>query len=503
MPNITKPSNINETWASTGDVVAPSVSKIQQGWIVEAPPRQTFNWLDNRQDVMLAYLNQKGIPEWDSVTEYQANKSYVQGSNGAIYKCIQTGTNQNPLTQPLYWTTAFDGAGNSYSKSESDARYAIRANNLSDLTNIATARNNLDVYSRTEGDTRYLQRANNLSDVGNVATARTNLGIQSVTDSDNKYLQRTNNLSDVNNVATARTNLSVYSKSESDSLFVEESQVSVTATNNSIVRRTASGGINAVAVTATTVTTTGDITSSANGNFNKAYRVSSDAAYANNEYVTYEHVTGRLGSYTNVYPSFNGNVTMAHAGGLLMRLSGSGVANLPLASSVPDGTTFTFMRSSASTGFAINRTGSDSIANKAGNLFTAINLEPNHTMQVVKRATGTWQIVIDEKPVPFVYTGIIFAAGRYIDSTSTTVGGGNMTITRINTGEYSVVFTNMAPVNNYVVTALGAGISSGIGAIVSVYDTTTSGFTVKTNRYTGGGSSVLVDVAELHVQVTI
>lgn len=92
-------------WASAGDKLQPTVSKIGTGWEVEIPPRQWFNWLDNRQDQAIQHIAQHGIASWSAVIEYQANKSYVQGSNGVIYVCKATNTNNNPVndTGESYW----------------------------------------------------------------------------------------------------------------------------------------------------------------------------------------------------------------------------------------------------------------------------------------------------------------------------------------------------------------------------------------------------------------
>lgn len=95
-----------DIWASIGDVVAPDVEKIAEGWSVEVVPRQYWNWMQNRTDTNLAYLFQHGIPEWDATVEYVANKSYVTYA-GAVYKAILTGTNQNPTTATTYWKVAF------------------------------------------------------------------------------------------------------------------------------------------------------------------------------------------------------------------------------------------------------------------------------------------------------------------------------------------------------------------------------------------------------------
>lgn len=107
MANIEKP-DLSLIWAVAGDILKPSDSKIQGGWSAEIPPRQWFNWLDNRQDQAIAHINQHGIAVWDAVTQYQANLSYVQGSNGTIYKCLITNTNVNPVGDNTNsWRVAF------------------------------------------------------------------------------------------------------------------------------------------------------------------------------------------------------------------------------------------------------------------------------------------------------------------------------------------------------------------------------------------------------------
>lgn len=157
MPQILKPANLSLTWASGGDILDPGVGKYATGWAVEIPPRQWFNYLDNRQDTAIAHINQHGVAVWDAGTEYQGNKSYVQGpTNGTIYRSVQTNTNQNPEADVTntYWITAFASAGDFLTEAQSDLRYLARGSNLSDLTNTATARNNLSVYSQAQTYTR-------------------------------------------------------------------------------------------------------------------------------------------------------------------------------------------------------------------------------------------------------------------------------------------------------------------------------------------------------------
>lgn len=157
MAQILKPENLSLTWASGGDILNPGDTKYASGWAVEIPPRQWFNYLDNRQDEAIAHINQHGVAVWDDVTEYQADKSYVQGvTNGTIYRCVQTHTNQDPeadLTN-TYWIIAFASAGDFYTKTETDGLYLAKTQNLADLTNTATARTNLGVYSTAQTYTK-------------------------------------------------------------------------------------------------------------------------------------------------------------------------------------------------------------------------------------------------------------------------------------------------------------------------------------------------------------
>lgn len=157
MAEILKPSNLSLTWASGGDVLNPGDTKYAAGWQVEIPPRQWFNYLDNRQDSAIAHINQHGVVAWDNTTEYQEDKSYVQGTtNGTIYRCVQTHTNHDPELDVgnVYWIIAFASAGDFYTKAEVDGAFLAKASNGSDIPNAATFRTNLSVYSKAETYTK-------------------------------------------------------------------------------------------------------------------------------------------------------------------------------------------------------------------------------------------------------------------------------------------------------------------------------------------------------------
>lgn len=158
MAKIVKP-DLTYQWASAagGGSVAPNSTKIQTGHIVEKPNYEYMNWLQNRQDTSIAYTFQMGVPEWDSLVEYQyhANyKSYVQ-RNGLIYKALQVGTNKDPATEAAYWSIAFDNYGSATTVQSNLTTHITNYGTLASLSNEATARSNLDVYSKGEGDARY------------------------------------------------------------------------------------------------------------------------------------------------------------------------------------------------------------------------------------------------------------------------------------------------------------------------------------------------------------
>lgn len=173
MPLFAKPK-FNEVWASSGAKLAPDVAKINQGWIVEIPPHEFDNWMQNRQDALLAHLNQLGIPQWDNTVEYQAGKSYVQGaSTGVVYKALTTHTNVNPDTDiQNNWVVAFESSGSAL----------LKVNNLADVPDKTQARINLGIPDTTFYDGRYLVKTQNFADVPNKSSARNNLDVFSKTE---------------------------------------------------------------------------------------------------------------------------------------------------------------------------------------------------------------------------------------------------------------------------------------------------------------------------------
>lgn len=94
-----------------------------------------------------------------------------------------------------------------YTSGESDTLYLSKANNLSDLDNVITARSNLGILSTTENDARYMIGSRNLSELTDKAAALSNLGILSTVQNDTRYLKSGSNLSDLASVPAARISL--------------------------------------------------------------------------------------------------------------------------------------------------------------------------------------------------------------------------------------------------------------------------------------------------------
>src|SRR5690554_7088986 len=112
MAKYNKPNSINTIWAVNAlaqDLEKPTDSYIRTGWTQVKPPYEYENWSMNKLHQGMAYLNQLGIPEWDMNTEYQAYKSYVQGSDNRLYRCIQTHTNRDPVAGNTAYWEVFEG----------------------------------------------------------------------------------------------------------------------------------------------------------------------------------------------------------------------------------------------------------------------------------------------------------------------------------------------------------------------------------------------------------
>ena len=107
---MTAKPNMTNAWAEAGTVATPSASEIQIGWEGnDIPPAEIENFVQNRQDNAIKYIFEQGVVEWDNTTLFPVD-AYVK-RNGVVYRSLLSDSNKDPLTQPTYWTKAFDDAG--------------------------------------------------------------------------------------------------------------------------------------------------------------------------------------------------------------------------------------------------------------------------------------------------------------------------------------------------------------------------------------------------------
>lgn len=127
MAIVNKPDMNYGTWAENGNIEIPSSEKVEEGWVIEKPLNEHMNWVQNRQDKMLQYLNQRGMAEWDFRTEYPKNGYTIR--NGSMYKAVVANKDKDPLSNPTLWVQPFalsgvaDGAGGEIEKIKNQDGY--------------------------------------------------------------------------------------------------------------------------------------------------------------------------------------------------------------------------------------------------------------------------------------------------------------------------------------------------------------------------------------------
>lgn len=124
---VNKPDMNYGTWAENGNIEIPSSEKVEEGWVIEKPLNEHMNWLQNRSDKMLQYLNQRGMPEWDFRTTYPKDAFVVR--SGVMYQAISQNTDKDPSANTNIWKKPFassgvaDGAGGEIEKIKNNDGY--------------------------------------------------------------------------------------------------------------------------------------------------------------------------------------------------------------------------------------------------------------------------------------------------------------------------------------------------------------------------------------------
>lgn len=95
-------STLLDTWASSGLIVEPDISKIIEGWqLGEQPPHEYMNWLQNTFGSKLNHILKNGVASWNNTTQYLAGATVQHTAN--IWLCKATNTNSEPADVNANW----------------------------------------------------------------------------------------------------------------------------------------------------------------------------------------------------------------------------------------------------------------------------------------------------------------------------------------------------------------------------------------------------------------
>lgn len=105
----TKP-NLTRIWAEGapgGNIEDPDVTspgKFDAGWTAEIPPFQNFNFLQQLFTQALAHINEYGIPQWDTDTEYPLEGWTRSTVDNKIYQSnVPLNQGNEPSVSPTEW----------------------------------------------------------------------------------------------------------------------------------------------------------------------------------------------------------------------------------------------------------------------------------------------------------------------------------------------------------------------------------------------------------------
>ena len=134
--------------------------------LAKTVPRDSTNALFNDLTGAVGEIQLNGVPAWQSVGAPYPINAIVRHNNKNWVSQI-TNNNDTPV-EGASWS---EQPANSYTKAQIDTKLSLKANSATTLSGYGIT----DAYTKTEGDARYLRTANNLSDLSNKASARTSL----------------------------------------------------------------------------------------------------------------------------------------------------------------------------------------------------------------------------------------------------------------------------------------------------------------------------------------
>ena len=141
---ITKPNTYSRTWAIDAlpiDVVDPGEPKYSNGWVVEIPPHEYFNWFWRDITAKLNFNNQNGINFFDVNTSYNLLGIVREDpSNGEVFGKIQ------------YTSSVVDNSGNLLPRLNPQNITILEDNNWTAVADTSTATQAQRGYPTFTGD---------------------------------------------------------------------------------------------------------------------------------------------------------------------------------------------------------------------------------------------------------------------------------------------------------------------------------------------------------------
>ena len=150
--------------------------------------------------------------------DYDRSPLFVDGED------FTAGAGPHVITVPAGWTPS--GTDTRFYKKDASGIITNLTPTDKDSTTFTLAETLLSTDEVFIGDDTFRNQID-----GDPKAIRERLSVSTTSESDARYLLESNNLSDLVSDATARTNLDVYSKSEADSAFLEDSAGSVLESN--------------------------------------------------------------------------------------------------------------------------------------------------------------------------------------------------------------------------------------------------------------------------------
>lgn len=150
-------------WAESGNKLQPTSEKVELGHVVEKPPYELVNWIENKQDSAITYLMQEGISDWSLDQDYSATSLVKYG--GIVYKAKVASIGKQPDIETAVWEIAFVDYGD----------YVDLTDDLYNTKNTAGHAANL-VYKNAPVMTARADGTSYKADIGTSLTPTDNVG---------------------------------------------------------------------------------------------------------------------------------------------------------------------------------------------------------------------------------------------------------------------------------------------------------------------------------------